>query len=376
MFSGWRRYAIIVLLVALLAIRIWRNYDRLPDKAPVPSFSGDSTSLRDTVIVPTLDTPVAAGKNVIWCSSFQIAWDRLKNDVVKAPVQVKGAETVAKRLNEAPQSEKDLMPESYYAAAGYINKGIADQVRSAMAQKFPAVAPPQFNAPPEAVVAYAYMAADVKFTIPFFENRKELVFKSSTGEGTAVSSFGVRAEDDYAYYQLRKQVGLLYSKYRENAPRGLEEFVVDPCRDSSPNQVLLACIKPEATLRETVAALEQRLASSTGDRHRETLGPNDVILVPNVLWEITHHFRELEGKDKLLSNPGFEGLYLDTALQAIHFRLDRCGAELASEAKVLYMPIPTYYVFDRPFLIYMKRRDAKEPFFVMWVANAELLSKR
>jgi hypothetical protein len=29
--------------------------------------------------------------------------------------------------------------------------------------------------------------------------------------------------------------------------------------------------------------------------------------------------------------------------------------------------------FDRPFLIYLKKRDAARPFFVMWVDNAELL---
>lgn len=35
----------------------------------------------------------------------------------------------------------------------------------------------------------------------------------------------------------------------------------------------------------------------------------------------------------------------------------------------------THYVCDRPFLIVVKKRGAKQPFFVMWVDNAELLSK-
>jgi len=33
------------------------------------------------------------------------------------------------------------------------------------------------------------------------------------------------------------------------------------------------------------------------------------------------------------------------------------------------------FVFDKPFLIVMKKRGAERPFFVMWVANAELLCK-
>ena len=39
------------------------------------------------------------------------------------------------------------------------------------------------------------------------------------------------------------------------------------------------------------------------------------------------------------------------------------------------MPIPAYYFFNKPFLVYMKKRGAKHPFFVMWVDNAELLEK-
>jgi hypothetical protein len=39
------------------------------------------------------------------------------------------------------------------------------------------------------------------------------------------------------------------------------------------------------------------------------------------------------------------------------------------------LPIPMYYLFDKPFLVYMKKRGAEHPFFVMWVDNAELLDK-
>ena len=62
-------------------------------------------------------------------------------------------------------------------------------------------------------------------------------------------------------------------------------------------------------------------------------------------------------------------------MQMIRFRLDRSGAELASEVQVICRPMATYFVCDRPFLIVVKKRGSKHPFFVMWVDNAELLSK-
>ena len=63
------------------------------------------------------------------------------------------------------------------------------------------------------------------------------------------------------------------------------------------------------------------------------------------------------------------------AMQTIRFRLDRSGAELASEAQMPCKPSATHFVCDRPFLIVVKKRGAEHPFFVMWVDNAELLCK-
>ena len=97
------------------------------------------------------------------------------------------------------------------------------------------------------------------------------------------------------------------------------------------------------------------------------------MLVPNLNWEVEHNFSELEGSDKRFLNAGFSSYYVAKAMQTIRFRLDRSGAELASEVQIPCLPMATHYVCDRPFLIIFKKRDAKHPFFVMWVDNAELL---
>ena len=97
------------------------------------------------------------------------------------------------------------------------------------------------------------------------------------------------------------------------------------------------------------------------------------MLVPDLFWRISHKYAELEGKP--FKNTVLEGQRLDVAQQDILFRLDRSGAELQSEAKVFCLPIPTYFVLDRPFLIYMKKRGARNPYFAMWVDNAELLQR-
>jgi len=104
------------------------------------------------------------------------------------------------------------------------------------------------------------------------------------------------------------------------------------------------------------------------------LGPNDVLLVPDIAWQITHRFTELEGIEFM--NANVKGQRIDVAQQDIRLRLDRGGAELQSEAKIYMRPMPTYYLFNHPFLLYMKTRGAEMPYLAIWIENAELLNCR
>ncbi len=350
--------------------------DMIPEPPLEMTYDGNSTDLKHTIILPTLDTPMPKGKNVIWCSSFQLAWNQLKDNVIGEPVKLTGAEEIANRLNLAKQSRADISDESCYAAAGLVKDGILEKIQSEMAKRFPSEPQPDFSdvSPIDAIIAYSYLTANVKFRIPYFENQKEFIFRDSQENEAPVTSFGIRPEDDYAYQKLRKQIEVLYSSYYPDPDRvALMEYAIDLCKDTKPNQIVLAVIEPKETLEQTLAYLDDKITGFTKEEFFHKFGINDVLLVPNIFWKITHHFKELEGK--YLANKGYESLYIRLALQMIQFRLERSGAELKSEAKVYVSPMPNIFVFDRPFLIYMKKRETRHPFFVMWVDNAELLSK-
>jgi hypothetical protein len=129
-------------------------------------------------------------------------------------------------------------------------------------------------------------------------------------------------------------------------------------------------------LSETLKDVEEKTQAYTKDRRNERwFGVSDVLLVPNLNWEVRHHFSELEGRGKRFQNAGLEGYYIQYAIQTICFKLDRSGAEVASDNRALCAAMAAHFVFDRPFLIYMKKRGSERPFFVMWVDNAELLSR-
>lgn len=339
------------------------------------SFSDASDALQQTLIVPTLDTPIPENRSAIWCSSFQLAWNQLKT-IGEGPIQLENAQTIADRLNRGEQTEDDLDPQHVYATAGFVKDGIVPRIHADLAKKFPDWPAPQFDVPADGAVAYGYMTAHVAFKVPFFDNDEPFLFTDSAGKKTPVKSFGIRKKDDYAYQQLRDQVQVLH--FSEDVfwtDKEGSEFIVDPCKDSRPYQMILARIERNPTLADALADVQEKITKSPTEGHRARCNPRDTLLIPAMHWQVSHHFKELEGRDKRFHNAPLKDLFLDTALQSIQFRLDRSGAQLASEAKLYVKPGASYFNFNRPFLIILKKRDAKQPFFVMWVDNPELLDR-
>ena len=136
-------------------------------------------------------------------------------------------------------------------------------------------------------------------------------------------------------------------------------------RDSSqPSQLILACVEPKESMAATWNDLKQKMSQPA---------PKDVetgtLIVPNLNFKIQHRFKEFEKVQNLIN-----------AHQSIDFLLDKSGAAVGSEAYIAVgeagISRSVELNFTRPFLIVMRKREATEPYFVMWVDNAELLTKR
>jgi len=160
----------------------------------------------------------------------------------------------------------------------------------------------------------------------------------------------------------------------QNQNGWINEFVIDLCKHSQPYQVVAAAVEPKESLEETIEHVNTLIENFKNSENRDPeFGPYDAILIPEMFWEIDHRFEELI--DRVVSNAD-PPMPIVEARQGIKFRLDRSGATLESEATLKIAAIPRDFRFDRPFLVYMKKRDCEQPFFVMWVGNAELLNKK
>lgn len=341
-----------------VAIFIWRNY--LQHNEPV---SGDVSSLSDTEIVIHPNVPLNPSKNVIWCGSMALAWNEaialLKNPLIFTPTIF-----TADLLNHHDFTKSDLDPDSYVAMAGFKTESVDEKFRGELRQKFgDAANPPKLDVsdPPPTpgdVAIYAYLQKNLAFVTPFDIN-EPLSF-----DGRRVASFGFGFEKSHSNEtrrELTSEVRLLNYKTKD-------DFVIQLKTKSPGDQLILAKTSPEKTLQETISRVLPSL-NSTGTWG---LDERDKVDIPKINFDLTKHFKEFE-------NQPVPGGRLNTVAENVLFRLDENGAQLKVFATitgtlaVAANAQPLQLIFDKPFLVLLKRESSPRPYFAMWIGNPKLM---
>jgi hypothetical protein len=335
---------------------------------PPPTFVGLSTELKQTKVLPALASPLDKNQSAVWCGTMGLAWKKFAKEMKQGKIMLVGAEELCELLHQEPPVE--LSSEHYYVNAGWYKDGILERIRGELAEKFPnAPSPPEPRARPAYRVglAYAYLDVVFKYQFQFKQNDKALRFIDGAGKKTDVKSFGIR-EKDHGPSGYRGQVKVLF--------RQKNEFALDLSSSSKPYQLIVARMPPQATLATTLAELDRRCAAASS----YGLGNNATVLIPTCSWRLEHRFRELEGK--FFARTEIPEEVMDEVVQMIDFRMDHRGVVLKSTMRASSTILngdgeedvnPDHFFFDRPYFVVLKKRDGR-PFFVFWVANAELLT--
>jgi hypothetical protein len=313
-------------------------------------------------VVPTLDTPLPPGRTAVWSAALGLAWDRLKSDVAGGPVLLEGAQAWADRLNGFAPAQEAIPPDAL-AVAGPSEKARDVMVRE-MAARFPGSLP-DLAGIRDGLLIYSYLSARLRFSLPYFEAEEGIGFQDRSGRMALVRAFGIRDQDRFAADALRRQVQVLYGRDSGNPSRPAQ-FAIDLDRNSADVQWVVARVAPGATLGEMVSDV-------LGRSDLAGFGPAAILLVPEVSLAVGHRFPELEGKSLL--NPAARGLHIERAETGIRFEMDRSGAALETEASIVLRRAPTVYALDGPFLLFMRRRGAPEPFFALWVEDPSALKR-
>lgn len=325
------------------------------------AVAGDADQMSATIVAAVLAQPLGTKKNVLWCATLQVAWDELTRKLGKT-IRMKDAPPAVAALNNHIVASSDLDPNSFVAFAGTNTGANRAKVRKSLLEKFHDTAVPRLlNALDEKhyLFMYAYLLKSLPFVMPFQRSDLPFVF-----DNTLVASWNCF----YSYESPAKQVTVC--DYRNP-----DDFVLTVATASTEDVLVLAKVPPATTLLETTEAVERRIK----DTFDHPSG-SDYLVVPVLDFDLIRHYNELCGHHFLLGGRETD-LSFDFVDQIVRFKLDETGAYLESEVfggvlggELELPPPPRSFVFDKPFLVMIQRKNSLRPYFALWVANAELMA--
>jgi hypothetical protein len=367
------------LLAALLLFGATRL---LPAAAPAPSHADAFTSdglikadvaqLKDTRLVAHPNVPIPPDTNVIWCGTLQLAWNEAIK-LVGEKLQFENQPPIVDLLNRQDFTGTDLDPAGYVALADFERNHVEAEIRAALQKTFHGAASPELIPPvpphpgPDDFVAYAYLFKNLAFEQPFMD-----VAPIDFGRAK-LKSFGYFGGYRSLWEKLVRQVTIC----SYNSP---DDFVIKLETKAKGDELILAKVPPLSTRNPTGPSFSGTIdAVLARAAPRQAIPPetDDDLAIPKFNFNLHRDFSELEG---LILNPSPAAkikskLVLVKAEQLVRFQLNEKGAVLKSEALVAEAggAPPHIMIFNKPFLILMKRADSPQPYFAMWVGNASLL---
>jgi hypothetical protein len=316
---------------------------------PVWSDLPDVTSLdslKQTDFVSTLENPISENKNVIYAPAFLFAWDKIKEEL-KSPIIVGSTNSLDFNLLNKSISHQSSLENNEYTATAEIVDG--------------------------AIIAKAFFNK----TNPF-ETKLQVLDDPINFDKTKVSAFGM-----YYYNEnVIKFTQVLYYKDDNNFILKLEP------KDKQHEIILVKGLDKYQTLKDAInltnGLLVQGKKEQTDNKliWKYQIAPEDIFAIPAIKFNIATNYKNVEGQNFLTSDR--KKHTVEIAYQRTGFILNENGAVVESEAMVAVDSVgvepiithPKKMIFDKPFLIIIKRVDKKNPYFVMKVANTELLTRK
>ena len=351
-------FAILMLVLPLLALGC-KDATRKPVPPPDPL---PNRNFPNTDVCPHTEAPLVGGRNYVYCGSFQIAWNEFTDKFGNQKQDLFDADLpIVQALNNRLLTKSDIASDSLFTFTDRLTTDAEVTFRKQFHAKFPSATLPVLPWGSGILFAYAYLEKQLHFR-DVFDRMKPAPFPASANN--QVQWFGIdpdisqRSRSGFPRYQVNI---LNYS--------GPDEFVVELVTDSWNDQLLLAAIPRPNTLIDAITSVDQ-LRSSIRTKLRR-------LSIPIVSLGIERQYYELtRDKNTPIDSSAQAPL---SGWQTIRFRLDEAGSTLKSEAAlpaaaaVNVPPKEVDLVFDQPFLLILRQRESKIPYFALWIENAEIL---
>ena len=357
----------------------------------------NSSKFSLTSITSVLDTKIDLNKNLIYSSTFQIAWNE-SYKLLKETIEIENAPEYVSQLNNLIDQPIILNQKAYIAMAGTKKENIIENINQNLKKDFyntKFIKNLLFN--DFELLIYSYLEKNVMFEYNFENIDDEaLTFKFGTTE-TKVLSFGIknyRFHEDFLKHELlSKQVEILY--WCNN------NFFLNGCivklKSSLNDDVIISTLPVEDTLKKTFVKIQKFIDYQFDDYaylHQvknlaELLKSYDIIdvnfkecnslMIPKINFMIFHSYDELSNKKLLNLDLTHNNYYISNAIHDINFTINKFGSKSESSPNrstlfgSQYTPRPLH--INGPFVIFIRKKSSILPYFMAYIANDELLEK-
>ena len=302
-------------------------------KATFPKVK-NVADLKKTDFIPTLESSFKTGNNIIYGATMPFAWNEIKN-FIGTPLNNFTSEEL-KKLNET-KSFLNVLKENEYKTA----------------VKFDGIE----------ITAEAYLKNSLPFEMALTKFNKTLKFDKSE-----VESFGFWTSSSYA---------------RINYFKNEDNFSISLFPENKEHEIILIM---NQKVKNASADFTQYLKILNQEKNQNIhFNMGDKVEIPIIEFNIEKKFSKLVGSKFFSETTMFK---IKKAYQQNAFILNENGAEIYSEVQIAAeasaevgfekpkpKPKPKMMIFNKPFVVFLKRIDAINPYFGVYIANDELLKK-
>ena len=336
--------------IKILGMEVYNNTDKKIAINPHYLYNTE-----DMTTALTLEDEIDKNNNTIWCGTFQLIWNDLKNDLAKQDIVFTPQLKVVENLNKETFREEDLSEQYFYKKIGTPSIDLKNEIEKAIKEKFNETSDilDDFkweNRDPKDYFLYAMLKKEFKFEKAFEE-----LENGKFGNYENVKYFGIKKNSESD--ELRNQVQVLYYNSKDDFSIKLKTKQEDE---------VIICKNPKGkTFNEIYQNLTKQESKYDGNKN---LQEGELLKIPNIKINEKTEFIEIQDKPFLFSNG--DSYYIEKALQTIQFELDKTGGKIKSEAgmmtrfeSVRRSDEIREFSIDDTFAIFLKEESKKNPYF-------------
>lgn len=326
------------------------------------------TAHAEILAVPHPASPLDHERTVIWSPLFQATWDKLTQETGPL-IQVTPPNPLISQLADFKWEAEKTMPDgSWKTWSGPTQPDFVDAVNkeAAAITKEPEGPFKLLAQRPLGVVAFGLLDREVEFEKELYRSKTvPLAFKTGDKE-TQIAFFGTKGSTGFV-------------EVLSWQPEQKSHAVRIRCKDPADSVVLWL---PPAKTHFDAACLQLKdwISGYSGDH----LTGLDQLRIPYVELSAESRFApEMQGT---IDFERKKAMLIVQADQLTRFKLHEKGARVRSEVTISADPFgpapkppapppPRDFIYDRPFFVFLWKKDAAWPYFGAWVGDTEAMEQ-